>query len=404
MSELPDLPIWITGIALAKNLDGRLEMATLASSNGWRQVWRRWESLEGGWTRWQPLGGESGTGLHQSAPALALNHDGRLEAALVAEDRTLWHAWQRYPGRAWTEWYRLETPPGRIELQNTPVLARNQDGRLEAFVRGSSRDDRFVSVWHSWQVEAGLTLGRSGPILDTLRSSESPTSRSRKTRTAAWSCSRRPTTVGFAGRGSSGSAPKASTSWSSWAELKVPPELSGEVGEGLYRPAVARNQDGRLELFMQGTDKNVWHCWQSAAGAGPWSRWSSLGRPPGGDAELAAGAQADGGLVVFAANTGSPGLSVLAQTDPNDGWSSWKPLEQPVQLLDLAMALDADRRLELWARFPGSVDPYFLKQVSPYSNEWDGGAWAAAPQPASTGPEPPAYIPTPAGSQEVPPG
>jgi hypothetical protein len=199
-------------------------------------------------------------------------------------------------------------------------------------------------------------------------------------------------------------APKASTSWSSWAELKVPPELSGEVGEGLYRPAVARNQDGRLELFMQGTDKNVWHCWQSAAGAGPWSRWSSLGRPPGGDAELAAGAQADGGLVVFAANTGSPGLSVLAQTDPNDGWSSWKPLEQPVQLLDLAMALDADRRLELWARFPGSVDPYFLKQVSPYSNEWDGGAWAAAPQPASTGPEPPAYIPTPAGSQEVPPG
>src|SRR4029450_2696400 len=142
----------LSGIALAKNLDGRLEMATFAFNNGWQQVWRRWERLEGGWTRWQPFGEP---GSYRYTPALAMNRDGRLEAALVGNDEAVWHAWQRHPGRAWTQWQTLGTPTDEILLQGRPVLARNQDGRLEVFVPGQPPDDEFIGVWHCWQSGAG---------------------------------------------------------------------------------------------------------------------------------------------------------------------------------------------------------------------------------------------------------
>lgn len=44
-----------------------------------------------------------------------------------------------------------------------------------------------------------------------------------------------------------------------------------------YGLDVGMNQDGRLEVFVIGTDHAVWHRWQSAAGRGPWSGWFSMG-------------------------------------------------------------------------------------------------------------------------------
>jgi hypothetical protein len=40
---------------------------------------------------------------------------------------------------------------------------------------------------------------------------------------------------------------------------------------------VIDNSDGRLEVFARGTDDALWHIWQTAPHAGPWSGWASLG-------------------------------------------------------------------------------------------------------------------------------
>jgi hypothetical protein len=49
------------------------------------------------------------------------------------------------------------------------------------------------------------------------------------------------------------------------------------LGGGLASaPAVARNADGRLEVFARGTDNGLWHMWQVAPG-GSFSPWNSLG-------------------------------------------------------------------------------------------------------------------------------
>ena len=37
------------------------------------------------------------------------------------------------------------------------------------------------------------------------------------------------------------------------------------------------NSDGRLEVFVRGTDDALWHIWQTVPHGGPWSAWASLG-------------------------------------------------------------------------------------------------------------------------------
>ncbi|HEX4883612.1 MAG TPA: C1 family peptidase, partial [Casimicrobiaceae bacterium] len=55
--------------------------------------------------------------------------------------------------------------------------------------------------------------------------------------------------------------------WSGWATQGG--VLTSDI-------AVDRNADGRMELFVRGTDNALWHKWQVAPNS-PWSGWSSLG-------------------------------------------------------------------------------------------------------------------------------
>src|SRR5437764_14713936 len=84
--------------------------------------------------------------------------------------------------------------------------------------------------------------------------------------------------------------------WTGWASL------GGQLSGGT--PSVARNADGRLEVFADGQGTaglEVHHIWQTAPGGG-WSAWGSLGAPPPGDVlgAIDVGRNADGRLEVFA--------------------------------------------------------------------------------------------------------
>lgn len=62
---------------------------------------------------------------------------------------------------------------------------------------------------------------------------------------------------------------------------------------------VARNQDGRLEIFVRWTDNAAWHKWQTNLG-GVWAGWAPLGA--GTDQDVAVGSNRDGRLEVFIIN------------------------------------------------------------------------------------------------------
>lgn len=92
--------------------------------------------------------------------------------------------------------------------------------------------------------------------------------------------------------------------------------------------AARRQAGGRLEVFVRGSDKALWHKWQVAPNDG-WSGWASMG---GWIDRLAVGQNADGRLEVFA--RGSDGaLWHKWQVAPNDGWSGWASLGGWIDLL-----------------------------------------------------------------------
>jgi hypothetical protein len=262
-----DFPVTSVGPpTTGKNSDGRLEVfaATEIATNQ-TAVSHIWQTEAGdGWTDWTALGASSPPALILSAPLLVgQNGDGRLEVFAQGADNNLYHTWQLQPGGLWSDWESLGGAGG--ELQGS-VVANNLDGRLEVFTINAGIDS--VELFHNWQTTSGWsgwgTLG-------------SPTPSS-----------------------SSGQFGTTSSAW-----------LSGPL-------AVARNADGRLEIFAGLNNVAVWHIWQVAAG-GAWSNWAELGTPSGLLENLGAAINSDGRLEVFALS----GADVFHrwQVTAGGGWS-----------------------------------------------------------------------------------
>ncbi len=147
--------------------------------------------------------------------------------------------------------------------------------------------------------------------------------------------------------------------WSGWASL------GGIITSNI---AVGNNADGRLELFVRGTDNALWHMWQTAPNDG-WSGWASLGGVITSDPEL--GRNADGRLEVFARGTDNA-VWHQWQTAPNNGWSGWASLGGVITS-NIAVGKNADGRLELFVR--GTDNAVWHKWQTAPNNGWSG--WAS---------------------------
>jgi hypothetical protein len=366
-------------VALARNQDGRLELvATVLREDHIITVWHAWQTPSGGWAGWKPLANEPFS-VFSPPPTVARNTDGRLEVAVLGLNRAAWHSSQTTPGGNWTSWQWLGAPArgsrrplalaqnqdGRLELfwidhgavwhawqtvpgddwtggwhalgspsdtvtldEGSPVVARNEDGRLELFVRANDG-----AVWHRWQREAGTA------------------------------------------------------SWAAWSSLESP----GDQPASSEPPVVVRNRDGRLVLFIVAGNDTVWHRWQQAAQAGPWGAWRSFGsmddpditHPPIERIELAAGAHADGRLVLFAvAVLGGSGASLVRQRELTGAgdWSPWKTVDSPARkAVDLAAVSDALGRLQLFMADEATGELYQLSQLEPNGPAWASVLWPPPP-------------------------
>jgi hypothetical protein len=262
---------------LTQNKDGRLEVFVLAkpSSGGTTALWHRWQQTQGGWSPWTSLDAPDQVGL--KTLAVAQNGDGRLEAFALGEDKALWHRWQQTQG-GWSPWTSRDAPDQVGLFTGSGALlavARNRDGRLEAFALGEDK-----AVWHIWQQTQG--------------------------------------------------------GWSPWSSLEGQPDGSffgyglavGAHADGrLVLFVVAKEADATSQ------EPNV--IWQrEQAVAGRWSPWRSFRRPHGprkvGDPALAL--DANGQLQLWTSSPGSVELYRLKQTKPNGSeWnsSSWHFLPSP---------------------------------------------------------------------------
>lgn len=194
----------------------------------------------------------------------------------------------------WSSWDSLGSPVSGAAI-SSPTLASGKDGRLELFTTAALLPG--MAVWHRRQAEPGR-----GP-------------------------------------------------WQEWHSLGYPDSDGGST----HAPTLARNQDGRLELFIA-SGGEIWHCWQTAAISNDWSRWAPLGVL---DAHAQAGWPVaargqDGRLQVLVACGAE--ITFRRQSEPGRGpWEPWATSQVPHPVSgmpELTVAVQADGRLVLFALRP----------------------------------------------------
>jgi hypothetical protein len=355
----------LTGIALALNQDGGLEVvATGRKGEGESAIWHRKHS-EGGWSDWTELGQPNGGVLAAAGPAVARNADGRLEMAAIGNDLAVWHAWQRQPGHYWTTWRSLELPGGKEVISRpmgarqpdpTPTLAGNADRLLEIFaVRNDftvwHRKQRLQGDWSDWATLTQPGEGTLGPLAIAANADGRLELFANDSEGTVWHCWQR----------------EPGRDWSGWHSLETPDGHS--VRSGL---AATKNQDGRLEVFAISQDGGeVWHRWQREPGR-DWSRWHPLDSQGSGFSGVAVAANNAGCLELLATELNSSnGVWQRRQYTPGGDWSPWDSLSRLVideafpnsgPVVDPTLALNENRRLELCLRISGMGGTYQLNQ------------------------------------------
>ena len=280
---LPPLAAIAFAPGLAADADGRLQLF-VASGHLYLAGQASWS---GSWSGWQDQGAPPGAEVFGPVTA-ARSGDGRIEVFVVDPQGSLWNIRQTAPSGAWSGWNGFGNPG--VALDDRPALTRSADGRLELFVRG--QDNR---LYHQWETAVG---------------------------TFAWS------------------------GWNSFDADTTPAAGFAD------HPVVAPSADGRLELFLTGNDGNLYHAWQTAASNG-WSSWVSEGTAGSGFTDAAPGLarNGDGRLQVFeVARDGN--IYHKWQTVASSGWGPWTlldpqspppPTTTVPDVIDLTVALAEQR-------------------------------------------------------------
>jgi hypothetical protein len=350
----PDEPGLIT---VGTNADGRLELFLRRPDN---TMWHKWQgSPGGGWSGWHSLG----VGFI-SQPSVSINADGRLELFAVYNDGRLFHRWQGTPGGGWSGWADLggELWPAAV------AVAPNADGRLQVFAASKSlatpkhlmsRWQKAGGVWSTWvdfggpfSTAPGVGRNKDGRLEVFVGYNDHALYH-------FWQFSPNGQWSGIGSLGLPyvgfhfGSTPTIGVNADGRLEVFVP-EFRTQSDRDLYHvyqatpngpawggwgamggsvvlsvPAVARNADGRMELFIvQSDQRNVWHRWQTAPNGG-WSGWSDMsgGRFRGNPAAVR---NLDGRLEVFAVDFTDGAVWHRWQGSPNGPtWSGWHSLGHP---------------------------------------------------------------------------
>lgn len=149
-------------------------------------------------------------------------------------------------------------------------------------------------------------------------------------------------------------ASAGSSSWEPWTSLG---------GVATSAPAVALNTNGRLQVFVRSTEGSLYTRVQTSAG-GAWGGWTNLGGVLSWGPTV--GINADGRLAVFAAGLRND-LFQIVQTSPGGAFGGWQALGSVVTSHP-AVVRNADGRLEVFFR-GANHELRHVKQNIP------GGSW-----------------------------
>ncbi len=251
------------------------------------------------WTSWLSEIGVPPPGIASgSSPTVASWAPNRLDLFVEGADQAIWHAWwdgqrwngwenrgpkiasspaavswapdhidlfavgpfgqirhQQWNGRTWTPWLNeIGAPPPGIAPRSAPTVASWAANRLDLFVQGADH-----AIWHAWwDGQRWKGWENRGPTI-----ASSPAA-------ASWA----PNHVDLFGVGSDGHIWHQQwngRTWTPWlSEIGAPPPGIASASS----PTVASWAANRLDLFVQGADRAVWHAWWDGQ---RWNGWENRG-------------------------------------------------------------------------------------------------------------------------------
>lgn len=277
-------------MSVALNAVGGLEVFARGRDNG---LWHRWQTA-GGWSDWESRGGDL-----RGGPAVARHAGGGLEVFAQTPDGALWHIWQK----TFTEW--SEWKPMGIRFTGNPAVGmgsgRNPaNGAMCVFVAGVDGTLQFSHQQAAADSTSWSPFRRiAGPIASDVSIARSPDGRNE---------------LFYADdTGAMRHVFQLSDDTFNWSD-------AGSFGGVLRdRPAAIRNVDDRLEVFHRGHDGRLHNAFQTAPNNG-WSGWNA--RELTGSARFPVVARnGDGRLEVFALDDGTGNVLHMWQDKPaGDPW------------------------------------------------------------------------------------
>ena len=273
--------------------------------------------------------------------------------------RSTYLGWMMPPGMA-VPGSGGTTPPPPTPPQNPSYLglARNADGRVEAFAVGTNNTIyptvQSAANSDNWDPWFSLPSGA-------------------KSATAVSQADGRLSVFYIGGDNSLYYQTQLSPNSQSW---------SGEhhIGANLLAPlSVARNADGRLQVFSVGTDNRIYSMVQSSPNSDTWNPWFSI---PAGAKSVSAVAQADGRLSVF--YIGLDGALWYQTEDSVNSTNSWSGGEHRVDATltgGVSASQRSDGKIEVFA-IGTNQKIYSMVQSAANSDNWD--PWFLIPSGASS--------------------
>ncbi|HYG79540.1 MAG TPA: galactose oxidase-like domain-containing protein, partial [Pyrinomonadaceae bacterium] len=278
---------------------------------------------------------------------MARNTDGRLQLFYRGSASDLVYRTQTSAGSSsWS----APTSLGGVITSN-PVAVLNADGRVEVFAKGSDN-----ALYHNWQTAPGSGVWSGWAGLGGNAAGDPAVARNSDGRLQLF----------YRGGDNqlytlSQSYAGSTTAWTTHTNL---------FGTLISDPTVVANVDGRLEVFAVLTNNGVSHNFQTVTSGSAWSGWLGLGGFTN-SMQLAAARNTDGFLQVFYRDAGSGGISTMKQTPgAPGGWAA------PVSLggapaSDPTVGTNADGRLEVF--FKGTNNALWHSwQLSPSGAGWSG--------------------------------
>lgn len=350
-------------MAVAKNLDGHLEVFVVGSDGA---VWHRWQTVpNGNWSEWASFGKPDGVSFAVSfVPPIQVeqNADGRLEVFLLGDDNNVWHIWQVVPNANWIDhWTSLGIP--NVSLPSGGFwssLVRNQDqgGELEIFIENKDTGE----IWSISQVEPNgnwvgswTSLGfPKTPFTLPIRSFSAVLNANNLLEVLA---------IGDQAVWHNVRDGRPPSPWRGWSVVVNFP--SGVNITSIE--TVRQNQDKRLELVCSDANQNYWHTWQnSPPSPDNWNgSWDSFGQPPGGTRQGFDMSLDTKGLLEGLTWGEDFRTYLISQSAPNNGWNGWSVFSSDINVYKdslIVLCQNQNGRLEAFTHGRGDT-LYHVAQI-----------------------------------------